>query len=61
MTLVEGHMLAKESQIKRVSESDSFASIMTLLWDGLTPFIFSVMGISLGNRDNKLRGTYRTI
>ena len=42
MTLVEGHMMTKESQTKRVDESDSFSSIMTLLWDRLTPFIFSV-------------------
>ena len=47
MTLIESHMLAKESQTNRVDESDSFSSIMTLLWDRLTPLIFSVQFIVL--------------
>ena len=49
MTLVESHMLAKESQTNRVNEYDSFSTIITLLQDRLTLFILSVWNPPFGN------------
>ena len=46
MTLVESHMLAKESQTNRVNEYDSFITIMTLLQDRLTLFILCMQELT---------------